>query len=99
MEIRKFWNIVEFYKTTMLLNLVVSAVTLLFGNIESFLFTFATFGFGCCLGFKEIYRFDEYLFYRNNGISKASLLGYSFIINLLFTIGLLVVVVLIQKIF
>ncbi len=98
MLIRKFWNIFEFYKTTLTVNLVVSAIAFLLGSFNYFLLIMATIGFASSIGFKEMYRQNEYLFYMNNGLSKRRLLFYSFLMNFGFVFLFALALISIQKI-
>lgn len=91
--IRKFRNIFEFYKTTLAINLAFSAVVSFFGGPSQFLLMIATLGFVLSIGFKEMFRKDEYLFYMNNGVSKKALLFCGFLLNLVFVFLLLAVLI------
>jgi len=75
-------NTFEFFKSTLLINLIVCLVSLLFGGIDSFFFIFASFGFGMSVLYKEVYRKNDYLFYANNGISKLKLIVLSYLYTL-----------------
>jgi hypothetical protein len=81
---KKWINVFEFFKSTLLINFSVCLVSLLFGGIDSFFFIFASFGFMISVLYKEFYMKNDYLFYSNNGVSRIQLLGYSYI----FTLGL-----------
>ena len=83
---KKWSNVFEFFKSTLLINFSVCLVTMLFGGVDSFFFIFASFGFMITVLYKELYRKTDYLFYSNNGVSKVQLLGYSYV----FTLGLAV---------
>ena len=76
---RKLANIIEFYKSTLTINLAFSVCSIFFGG---FAITFATIGFIASLSVKEVNNKNEYLFYNNNGITKVELWIYSFAINL-----------------
>jgi hypothetical protein len=81
---KKWTNVFEFFKSTLLINFSVCLVCLFFGGVDSFFFIFASFGFMISVLYKEFYRKNDYLFYSNNGVSKIQLLGYSY----LFALGL-----------
>ncbi|MDP5198106.1 hypothetical protein [Flavobacterium sp. DG2-3] len=59
----------------------------------------ATLGFALSIGFKEMYRQNEYLFYMNNGFSKGRLLFYTFLLNFVFVFLFATVLIIIQKAF
>jgi len=79
-------------------NLAVSVIAFLFGGIDHFLLMIATVGFASSIGFKEVYRQDEYLFYMNNGFSKRRLLFYCFLLNFALVFLFAVALISIQKI-
>jgi hypothetical protein len=81
---KKWTNVFEFFKSTLLINLAVCLVSMFFGGVDSFFFIFASFGFMISVLYKEFYMKNDYLFYSNNGVSRIQLLGYSYI----FTLGL-----------
>jgi hypothetical protein len=81
-----------------MVNLAVSAIAFLFGGFNHFLLMIATLGFASSIGFKEIYRQNEYLFYGNNGLSKRRLVFCSLLLNFGFVFLSLMIWVLIQKI-
>lgn len=86
---RKFKNILEFYKTTIAINSAISMLALWLGGISEFFIVFSSFGFIISCVFKEIFNKDEYLFYYNNRISKIYLLLYSFVLNFIFSLLLI----------
>ncbi|MDR7209655.1 hypothetical protein J2W48_001593 [Flavobacterium piscis] len=53
----------------MIINLVVCSISVLLGGFGYFFIMFLSFGFLGSIGFKELYRKSDYLFYANNGIS------------------------------
>lgn len=79
---RKLVNIFEFFKSTLLVNFGVCAVIVLLSGFAYFFTIFLTFGFLMTIGFKELYRKNEYLFYSNNGISKLKLLLSSYLLSI-----------------
>lgn len=99
MIIRKFNNIFEFFKTTLVINLAICAVAITFGGFDCFFICFLSFGFLLSLGFKEIYRKNDYLFYLNNRIGKIQLFVYSYILTFLTAVFFGLIIFLIKKIF
>lgn len=89
--IRKLNNIFEFFKTMLGINLAVCAVATLLVGFDYFFILFLSFGFALSIGFKELYRKSEYLFYSNNGISKIQILVFSYLMTICtaFLIGFL----------
>lgn len=96
---RKINNIVEFYKTTLMVNFSFSLLGLFSGSFNGFLFMLATIGFLFSIFFKERYRKNEYLFYSNNGISKNRLIFFGFLLNFFVVLILALVVEFILKLF
>lgn len=97
--IRKLFNIFEFFKTTLVVNLAVCAIAVMFGGFDYFFIMFLSFGFLMSIGFKELYRKNDYLFYSNNGISKLWLLILSYLITFCTTVLIGLMIFLIKKIF
>ena len=97
--IRKLSNIFEFFKTTLVVNLAICAVAVLLGGFDYFFIMFLSFGFLMSIGFKELYRKNEYLFYSNNGISKLWLLVLSYFMTFCATILIGLIIFLIKRIF
>jgi len=97
--IRKLFNIFEFFKTTLVVNLAVCAIAVMFGGFDYFFILFLSFGFLMSIGFKELYRKNDYLFYSNNGISKLWLLILSYLITFCTTVLIGLMIFLIKKIF
>lgn len=81
-----------FYKSTIAINFAVSIIGFLFGGYNYLIIFVLTFGFGLSILFKEIYYKNEFLFYINNGISKTSLISFSFIFNTIFS-GFLILII------
>jgi hypothetical protein len=97
---KKTWlNTFEFFKSTLSINLSVCLVCLLFGNIDSLFFIFASFGFMISILYKEIYRKNDYLFYANNGISKIKLIVSSYFYTLILSIIGMILFFYIKKLF
>lgn len=97
--IRKLNNIFEFFKTTLVINLSVCAVAVLLTGFDYFFVVFLSFGFLASIGFKELYRKNDYLFYSNNGISKVGLLIFSYLLTFATTLLIGLVIFLIKRIF
>lgn len=97
--IRKLSNIFEFFKTTLVVNLAICAIAVLFGGFDYFFIMFLSFGFLMSIGFKELYRKNDYLFYSNNGISKMNLLILSYFLTFCTTVLIGLLTFLIKKIF
>jgi hypothetical protein len=81
------------------INLTVCAIAVLLGGFDYFFIMFLSFGFLMSIGFKELYRKNDYLFYSNNGISKLWLLLSSYVMTFVATILIGLIVFLIKKIF
>jgi hypothetical protein len=73
MTLQKANNIYEFFKSTLVINLAVCVVPMLFLGLFAFKYTFLTVGFAASLAVKEFNSKNEYLFYYNNAISKRQL--------------------------
>ncbi|KGO94435.1 hypothetical protein Q767_12745 [Flavobacterium enshiense DK69] len=87
--IRKLNNLIAFYRSTLLVNLVISLLPVIllptfWGGVEGFSSVFITFGFVTSIAVKEINNKETYLFYHNNGLSKMQLWISSALFNLLF---------------
>lgn len=78
---RKFLNILEFFKTTLWVNLLVCFGAVFIGGFDYFFIYFLSFGFVASVAYKEYYRKNDYLFYFNNGVSKMQLLIFSYILT------------------
>jgi hypothetical protein len=77
MTLQKANNILEFFKSTLVINLAVCMVLIIFLGLLSFNYTFLTIGFAASLAVKEFNYKNEYLFYYNNAISKTELWFYA----------------------
>ncbi|CAA9197867.1 hypothetical protein FLA105534_01828 [Flavobacterium bizetiae] len=82
-----------------MINLTVCAIAVVLGGFDYFFIMFLSFGFLMSIGFKELYRRNDYLFYSNNGISKIWLLIMSYLMTFGTTILMGLIVFLIKKIF
>ena len=88
---KKFLNIFEFFKSTLLVNLSLSVISILFGGMSNFVTVFLSFGFILSIAVKEMNRKNDYLFYYNNGLSKIQLWIFSYIFTFLLLILLIVI--------
>lgn len=77
MTLQKANNIFEFFKSTLVINLAVCVVPILFLGLFAFKYTFLTVGFAASIAVKEFNSKNEYLFYYNNAISKTELWLYA----------------------
>ncbi|WP_339919098.1 hypothetical protein [uncultured Flavobacterium sp.] len=77
MTLQKANNIFEFFKSTLVINLAVYVVPILFLGLFAFKYTFLTVGFAASIAVKEFNSKNEYLFYYNNAISKTELWLYA----------------------
>jgi hypothetical protein len=77
MTLKKANNIFEFFKSTLVINLAVCVVPILFLGLFAFKYTFLTVGFAASIAVKEFNSKNEYLFYYNNAISKTELWLYA----------------------
>jgi len=80
-------------------NLLVCAIAVLLGGFDYFFIIFLSFGFLMSIGFKELYRKQEYLFYSNNGISKKQLLFFSYLLTFCTIVLIGLIVFLIRRLF
>lgn len=96
---RKWNNVFEFFKSTLVINFGASFFVFLFGGLIAFNYSVLTFGFGLSLFFKEIYTKNEYVFYFNNKISKTLLWIYSWCFTAVFLAVCSFVFNLIRKLF
>ena len=95
--IRKLANIFAFYKSTLVITISISALAGIFGGFETFKYVLVIFGFFVSILIKEVNSKNEYLFYCNNGISRSQLIIFSFLMNFVFSIVLILVINLIFK--
>ena len=82
--IKKWFNVFEFFKSTLPINFAASFFVFLFGGLIAFNISVITFGFGLSLFFKELNAKNEYVFYFNNKISKLQLWLYSWCFTFVF---------------
>jgi len=74
--------LLEFYKSTILINLVVSALGFTKG-LGLFLLLFCSIGLAGCYIYKNTFHKNEYYFYYNAGLYKRQLFGVCLAINVL----------------
>jgi hypothetical protein len=98
-NIRKILNIFEFFKTTLIVNLMICTISVLLGGFDYFFIMFLGFGFLGSLGFRELYRKNDYLFYANNGVSKWQLLLFSYLFTCFTAIIIGFIVFLLKRLF
>jgi hypothetical protein len=77
MTLQKAKNIFEFFKSTLVVNLAVCVLPILFLGLFAFKYTFLSVGYAVSLAVKEFSSKNEYLFYYNNGISKMEIWLYA----------------------
>jgi hypothetical protein len=99
MDERKWANVFEFFKSTLLINLAVCFVCILFAGVDSLFAIFASFGFVISICFKELYSKNDYLFYFNNGLSKIQLIGYSYAFTLSVSVFGFVLILILKALF
>jgi len=81
------------------MNLAVCSIAVLFGGFDYFFIIFLSFGFLMSIGFKELYRKSDYLFYLNNGVTKIQLWIFSYFFTFCTTILIGLMIFLIKKLF
>ena len=91
MKLKKALNILEFFKSIMFFDLIISAVAFIVIGIESSLFVFISIGFLLSILIFEIRYKNNYLFYHNNGVSKLELIAYSYLITFLIALFPLII--------
>lgn len=79
-------NILEFFKSIVFIDLIISTIALIVFGIETALFIFESVGFLFSILIFEVKHKNNYLFYYNNGISKLELIAYSYLIIVLITL-------------
>lgn len=98
-NMRKILNIFAFFKSTLAINIAVSAFPFFLGGIDGFVTIFLTFGFIVSLSIKEISNKSNYIFYFNNELSKLQLWLYSYAMTVIFAILLASIVILFNQLF
>lgn len=96
---KKLLNIFDFFQSTLLINLAVCLLFVVFAGIEAFFISFLSLGFMASIFFKEQYRENEYLFYLNNGVSKLNIILFSYLMTIATSVILSGIVFLIKTIF
>jgi len=91
---KKLRLLLEFYKSTLAINLILIIISLIAGA-DSIFINLCVIGTLIIFLFKEFYRKNEYYFYFNNNVSILDLYGFYFIVNLsisivIFTINYLI---------
>jgi hypothetical protein len=83
-----------FFKSTLIVNLVVSiAATLVAaGNMTIFTVCLMTVGPLFSFFYKEVWRPNEYFFYHNRGISKYQLMTFAMAVNILLGTSILIII-------
>lgn len=81
---RTILNLFEFSKSALAVNLALSLAAALFGGMALFTSVFLSFGFIASIAMKEVNHKNYYLFYYDNGFSKAKLWFYCYLINAFF---------------
>ncbi|RZJ72470.1 hypothetical protein [Flavobacterium sp.] len=96
---RKFRNIWAFYQSLFLVNFGLSVAAGIFGGVANFAGCFLTFGFVASVAFKEVRGKSEYIFYRNNGLTRAQLWAFGFLLNIAVFLALISIFVLCKRMF
>ena len=79
---RKFSNILAFYKSLALTNLAISTAAGIIGGYDTFAFGFLALGFVLAVALKEVNSRSEYIFYRNNGLERIQLWVFAYVLNI-----------------
>ena len=82
--------LLHFYKTTIIINVAVSALGLIRG-IGMAMFFFCTIGLLANYIYRETFCKSEYYFYYNAGLFKRHLYGSCFIVNFIISIIILII--------
>lgn len=98
-NMRKVLNVFAFFKSTLAINIALSAFTFVLGGIDGFVTIFLTFGFIVSISIKEIYDKSNYIFYFNNGLSKLKLWLYSYVMTVVFAVLFASVLILLEQLF
>lgn len=88
---RKWQNIWAFYRSVLAFNFALSVAIGLLGGIAGFAASFLVLGFAASIAVKEVRNASEYIFYRNNGISRLQLWASSFGLNVLIFVLLILI--------
>lgn len=96
---RKVLNVFAFFKSTLAINIAISILPFILGGLSAFVIIFLTFGFVVALAIKEIYNKSNYIFYFNNGLSKAQLWIYSYLMNVIFVLLFSSIIIFIKLLF
>jgi len=79
---RTLKHVLAFYQSIVLVNLAISVGAGLLGGMGNFAGSFLAFGFALSIIVKEVNAKPEYVFYRNNGLSRFQLWAWSYGVNL-----------------
>lgn len=88
---RKFKNVLAFYQSTILVNFAISVGAGVLGGMGNFATSFLAFGFALSIVLKEVSAMSEYVFYRNNGLSRAQLWAFAYVINIILFLVLIAI--------
>lgn len=88
---RHIYLFLEFYKSTLLANMILSSFSLLFAlKASSFCIVFCSFGLIASIIYKEYFNRPTFYFYYNNSLSKSLLYLLVFLFNILISTIILV---------
>ena len=82
--------LLEFYKSTLIINILVSSIAFIRG-INMVLLFFCTVGLLANYIYRETFRKNEYYYYYNAGLFRLHLYGFCFIVNFIISIIILLV--------
>ena len=91
LSFRKLKLHLEFYKTILVYSIVFSVFLLTLFDIKSAFFYGGFIGLFTTLFLKETNKNKDYLFYLNCNISKLSLYGFGFLLNMFIVLILLII--------
>lgn len=97
-NMKKFQNILAFYRSTLVTNIAISIFPLIFINIETFLLVFTTFGYIFSIAILEVHKKENYLFYFNNKLTKLQLIFFGMVLNFILAFLIAFINVIITKI-
>lgn len=96
---RRFRNVLAFYQSTVLINLAISVSASILGGLGNFAGSFLAFGFVLSLVVKEVNAKPEYVFYRNNGLTRVQLWLFAYLVNIAVFLLLTTIFVLCRSMF
>lgn len=91
MKIIKLKLLWEFYKSVILVNIILIIISLIF-NPSSITINLCFFAIPIIYFYKEYFRKNEYYFYYNNNVSKSELFAFCFAVNFIISIIVLIIV-------